>query len=231
MGKNMGYLIAFDGIDASGKTTQAKILEQKLREMGKEILYLTFPVYESESSSLVRLYLNGNLGKNPNDVNAYAASSFFAADRYISYITGWKEFYNKDNAVILANRYTTANAVHQLSKLPENEWDGFLDWLWDYEFNKLKIPKPDLTVLFDMHIELALRLIEERAKETQTQKDIHENDPEHLRKSYEAGQYAAKYLGWTKIICYKKDNNGVLIPKTREEISRDLFELVKQNYV
>ena len=222
----MGYLIAFDGIDASGKTTQAKILEKKLKEMGKEILYLTFPVYESESSSLVRLYLNGNLGKNPNDVNAYAASSFFAADRYISYITGWKEFYNKDNAVILANRYTTANAVHQVSKLPENEWDGFLDWLWDYEFNKLKIPKPDLTVLFDMHIDLALRLIEDRAKETQTPKDIHENDPEHLKKSYKAGQYAAKYLGWTKVICYKKDNNGVLIPKTREEIGNDLFELV-----
>jgi len=227
----MGYLIAFDGIDASGKTTQAKILEKKLRETGKEILYLTFPVYENESSSLVRLYLNGDLGKNPDDINAYAASSFFAADRYISYMNGWKEFYEKRNTVVLANRYTTANAIHQLSKFPENEWDKFLDWLYDYEFKKLNIPKPDLTVLFDMHPDVAIKLIEERAKKTQIPKDIHEADPEHLRKSYEAGLYAAEYLRWEKIVCYKKDEAGVLLPKTEEEISVDLFGLVRQNYV
>jgi len=223
----MGYLIAFDGIDASGKTTQAKILEKKLRESGKDVLYLSFPVYDSESSSLVRLYLNGDLGKNPADVNAYAASSFFAADRYISYISGWKEFYYRDNTVILANRYTTANAVHQLSKLPETEWDKFLDWLYDYEFNKLQIPKPDLTVLFDMHPDVAIKLIDERAKKTQVRKDIHEMDFEYLRKSYAAGQYAAKYLSWEKIVCYKKDEAGIFIPKTEEEISRNLYELVK----
>ena len=223
----MGYLIAFDGIDASGKTTQAKILEKKLRETGKEILYLTFPVYENESSALVRLYLNGDLGKNPNDVNAYAASSFFAADRYISYINGWKGFYEKENGIILANRYTTANAVHQLSKLPENEWDMFLDWLYDYEFNRLKIPQPNLTVLFDMNPDVAIPLLEKRAKETQAKKDIHEADPEHLRKSYEAGLYAAKYLGWERIVCYRRNESGVLAPKNQEEISRNLFELVK----
>ena len=223
----MGYLIAFDGIDASGKTTQAKILEQKLKEAGKEILYLTFPDYESESSSLVKLYLNGNLGKNPNDVNAYASSSFFAADRYISYINGWKEFYDRDGSIIIANRYTTANAVHQLSKLEKTEWDKFLDWLYDYEFNRLKIPKPDLTVLFDMNPDVAMPLLEERAKKTQAMKDIHEADPEHLRKSYEAGLYAAKYLGWERIVCYRRNEAGVLAPKPKEEISRNLFELVK----
>jgi len=228
----MGYLIAFDGIDASGKTTQAKILEKKLRESksGKEkdkkdILYLTFPDYESESSSLVRLYLNGVLGKNPNDVNAYAASSLFAADRYVSYLTKWRGFYERENSVILANRYTTANAVHQLAKLEHTEWDKFLDWLYDYEFDKLKIPKPDITVLFDMHPDVAVKLIEKRAKETQVKKDIHETDFEYLRKCYEAGKYAAKYLGWEKIICYEKDKNGVLIPKTEEEISENLFKL------
>ena len=222
----MGYLIAFDGIDASGKTTQAKILEKKLRDAGKDVLYLTFPDYESESSSLVRLYLNGELGKNPDDVNAYAASSFFAADRYVSYMTNWKSFYDKKDSIILANRYTTANAVHQLSKLPETKWDEFLDWLYDYEFKKLKIPKPDLTVLFDMHIDVSLRLIEERAKKTQSKKDIHEADPRYLKKSYEAGQYAAKYLGWKKIVCYRKNESGMLVPKSEEEISEDLFELV-----
>jgi len=223
----MGYLIAFDGIDASGKTTQAKILEQKLRESGKEVLYLTFPDYESESSSLVKLYLYGGLGNNPNNVNAYAASSFYAADRYVSYMTKWKEFYSKENTMIIANRYTTANAIHQLSKLPATEWDKFLDWLWDYEFNKLKIPRPDVTVLFDMHPDAALPLLEERAKQTQTQKDIHEADPEHLRKSYEAGLYAAKYLGWERIVCYRRNEYGSLTPKTIEEVSANLFELVK----
>jgi len=222
----MGYLIAFDGIDASGKTTQAKILEKKLRESGKEILYLTFPVYESESSSLVKLYLNGNLGKNPADVNAYAASSFFAADRYISYINGWKEFYEKENSIILANRYTTANAVHQLAKLKETEWDKFLDWLYDYEFEKLRIPKPDLTVLFDMHYDVSIKLIEKRAQETQVKKDIHETNFEYIRQSYDAGKYAANYLGWERIICYKKDETGILIPKTQEEISKNLYDLV-----
>jgi len=222
----MSYLIAFDGIDASGKTTQARILEQKLRGAGKEILYLTFPDYDNESSFLVKLYLDGNLGKNPGDVNAYAASAFFAADRYISYITKWREFYERENTVILANRYTTANAVHQLAKLEQTEWDKYLDWLYDYEFNKLKIPKPDLTVLFDMHPNVAVKLIEQRAKETFVKKDIHEMNEEYLIKCYEAGKYAAKYLGWEKIRCYTKNESGVLIPKTQEEISGNLFKLV-----
>ena len=221
----MGYLIAFDGIDASGKTTQAKILEKKLRESGKEIQYLSFPVYESESSSLVRLYLGGALGASPDMVNAYAASSFFAADRYISYLSDWGEFYNKKDHIILANRYTTANAVHQLSKLPKTEWDKFLDWLYDYEFKKLKIPAPNLTIFFDMHPDVAIKLIEERAKKTRSKPDIHEGDFEYLVRCYEAGHYAAKYFNWELIVCYRSEA-GVLVPKSEEEISNSLLELV-----
>jgi len=221
----MAQLIAFDGIDASGKTTQAKILEKKLRESGREVLQLSFPAYESESSALVRLYLNGALGARPDDVNAYAASSFFAADRYISYHLDWKGFYAKENGVVLANRYTTANAVHQLSKLPKTEWDKFLDWLWDYEFEKLKIPKPDLTVFFDMHPDVAARLIEERAKKTGHGKDIHEMDFEYLARCHEAGLYAAKYLGWEVIVCYDTDEAGMSVPKGEREISEGLFGL------
>jgi len=222
----MGYLIAFDGIDASGKTTQAKLLHDRLKNEGRDVLYLTFPDYENESSALVRLYLNGDFGKNPSDVNAYAASSFYAVDRYASYITRWKEFYGRENSIIIANRYTTANAIHQLAKLERYEWDKFLDWLWDFEFNKLKIPKPDMTVLFDMHPDVAVKLIEERAKKTRVKKDIHEMDLDYLRKSYEAGQYAAKYLGWEKIICCERDERGILIPKSEEVINKNLLELV-----
>lgn len=225
----MGRLIAFDGLDASGKTTQAKILEKKLSGAGMDILYISFPEYESESSILARLYLDGALGKNPADVNAYAASSFFAADRYVSYITKWKSFYEKENSVILANRYTTANAVHQTAKLPEHEWNGFLFWLYDYEFEKLKLPKPDLTVLFDMHPDAAFKLMEERAKNEPKKKDIHESDLQYLKKCYKAGHYAADSLDWKKITCYKKDENGGFIPKTEEEINGDLMGLVNDH--
>ena len=229
----MGYLIAFDGIDAPGKTTQAKILEKKLRDSGKDkdILYLTFPVYESESSALVRLYLNGGLGKDPAQINPYAASSFYAADRHISYITGWQEFYGREKSIIITDRYTTANAVHQLPKLPKSEWDGFLDWLYDYEFCKLNIPKPNLTVFFDMHPDVALKLIESRAQKTRAQKDIHESAPEYLKKCYEAGRYAAGYLGWETVICCKKDESGALVPETQEKISEILLGLVEKYYV
>ena len=220
----MGHLIVFDGIDASGKTTQAKILEKKLREAGREVLYLTFPVYESESSSLVRLYLGGALGKSPDAVNAYAASSFYAADRYISYIAGWKKFHDRPKSVIIANRYTTSNAIHQLSKLPEAEWNGYLDWLCDYEFEKLKIPRPDLTVFFDMHPNVALGLMEERAKKTRQKKDIHEMDPEYLKRCHKAGKYAAGYLGWDVVGCCRGEGDA-LVPKSEFEMGEDLFAL------
>ena len=222
----MGKLIAIDGIDGSGKTTQAKILEETLRASGRETMYLSFPAYESESSALVRLYLGGGLGTRPDDVNAYAASSFFAADRYISYVTGWKDFYSDPRSAIIANRYTAANAIHQLSKLPRDEWDRFLDWLCDYEFGKLEIPKPDMTIFFDMHIELALKLIEERAKKTKAEKDIHEMDQLYLRRCCEAGRYAAKYLGWEVVECHQRGEAGGLEPKSEKEMSESLLELV-----
>ena len=228
----MGYIIAFDGIDASGKTTQIKMLYDRLKDLGYDVLYLTFPDYDSESSALVRLYLNGGFGKKPEDVNPYAASSFYAVDRYASYMnmdgkTGWKEFYERANSIILANRYTTANAIHQMPKLNKDKWDKFLDWLWDFEYEKLKIPKPDLIVMFDMHIDVALKLLEERTDVNNTKKDIHEADPHYLKNSYEAGKYAADYLQWENLICYFQDEDNNLIPKSREEINRDLFDLIK----
>ena len=228
----MGYLIAIDGIDASGKTTQAQILCERLRELygdKYEILYITFPDYSSESSTLVKMYLHGEFGKDPDSVNPYAASSFYAVDRFSSYMKNWKDFYEKDNAIIIANRYTTANAIHQLSKLEKSEskWDDFLDWLWDYEFDKLRIPKPDLIVFLDMHIDVASRLIDERAKENGTEKDIHEADIEYLCKCYEAAKYASGHFGWKNLICYEKHkDDNILVPATREKISEDLLNCV-----
>ena len=141
-----GLLICIEGLDASGKDTQTHLAASYLESRGLPFRTLSFPTYDERTSALVRMYLNGEFGADPRTVNAYAASSFFALDRYASYMTDWKNDCAR-GAVILANRYTTSNAVHQLSKLPEPEWEPFLNWLYGYEYGLLGIPKPDL-VLF-----------------------------------------------------------------------------------
>ena len=141
----MGQLIIFEGLDGSGKGTQTKLTAQRLQQQGYDLRQITFPDYESESSALVRMYLSGAFGDKPDDVNAYAASSFYAVDRYASYKTGWGEFY-REGGLVLSDRYTTSNAVHQCSKLPPMHWDGFLNWLFDFEYKKFGIPAPDAVV-------------------------------------------------------------------------------------
>ena len=146
----MSKFIVLEGLDGSGKGTQIELLREYLINSGKNVRVIDFPDYASEGSTLVKMYLDGKLGQNPSDTNAYAASMFFAADRYVSYVTAWREDYLKDDTYIIANRYTTANAYHQLSKMPEAEWDTFLTWLWDFEFGKLGLPTPDRVILLDM---------------------------------------------------------------------------------
>lgn len=202
-----------DGLDGSGKETQARLLEDELIRCGKKVRVLSFPCYESDSSLFVRKYLNGELGSRPEDTNAYAASMFFSADRYLSYRTDWKNDCDDPDTVVIANRYTTANAVHQLSKLPESEWDSFLTWLWDFEFTKIGIPVPDDIIYLEMLPEISMELIKSRSEKTGRAIDIHEADENHLTNSYRAALYASDKLGWKKIRCYE---NGA--PKTRGEI-------------
>lgn len=192
--------IAIDGLDASGKKTQTDLLIDYLDKKGSEFRHLSFPTYDINYSSLVNLYLSGSFGENPETVNAYAASSFFAMDRYSSYMLDWKKDYEAGK-IIIANRYTTANAVHQLSKLPESEYNAFLDWLYDYEFNKLGLPKPDVVLYLSLPPELSRRLIEKRCSETGVVKDIHEKSLSHIENSYKAVQFSSKKLGWHKINC------------------------------
>ena len=137
-----GKLIVVEGLDGSGKATQAKLLARHLTEQGFSVREITFPDYESDSSALIKMYLAGQFGDKPDDVNAYAASSFFAVDRYASYKKDWGSFY-ENGGIIIADRYTTSNAVHQCSKLPPEQWESFLDWLFDYEFHLLGLPAPD----------------------------------------------------------------------------------------
>jgi dTMP kinase len=210
----MGRFIVIDGLDGSGKETQSLILKKRLEEIGVRVRYISFPQYDSDSSLFVKKYLNGELGSRPEDTNAYAASSFFAADRYLSYRTDWKKDIDDPDTVVIANRYTTANAVHQLSKLPKEQWNGFLTWLWDYEFYKLGVPIPDDVIYLEMHPDISYRLIKSRSEKTGRSIDIHEADGSFLYKSYEAAIYASDRLNWTRICCYEGDT-----PLSREEIA------------
>ena len=210
----MGRFIVIDGLDGSGKETQSLILKKHLEEKGVNVRYISFPCYENDSSLFVKKYLNGELGSRPEDTNAYAASSFFAADRYLSYRTDWKKDIYDPDTVVIANTYTTANAVHQLSKLPKEQWNGFLSWLWDYEFYKLGIPVPDAVIYLEMHPDISYKLIKSRSEKTGRATDIHENDGSFLYKSYEAALYASDRLNWSRICCYEGEN-----PLTIEEIS------------
>ena len=217
----MGKFIAIDGLDGSGKGTQSEILVERLKKEGKRVRVLSFPVYESESSTFVKMYLEGKLGDKPSDTNAYAASMFFAADRYVSYATDWKRDIEDPDTYVVANRYTTANAVHQLSKLPEEEWEGFLKWLWDFEFTRLGLPEPQLVLYLELPPVLSLSLVKSRSDATGQKMDIHERDTAYMDKCYDAALYSCERLGWKQIKCY----NGNVI-RTREDIAEEIYKEV-----
>lgn len=221
----MGYFIAIDGLDGSGKKTQSDRLCEYLKENGIRVRELDFPVYESDSSYFVKMYLNGELGMNPNDTNAYAASMFFAQDRYVSYRRDWSADYLDPDTVIVANRYTTANAIHQLSKLPREEWDDFLPWLCDFEYSRLGLPAPDLVLFLELPPEISLSMVESRSNETGRKKDIHELDRNHMENSYRAGLYASEALGWHRINCADVDGCGM---RSRDEIFDDIKKRVAE---
>lgn len=196
----MGKLIIFEGLDGSGKGTQTELTCQSLRQKGYDPLKITFPDYESESSALVKMYLSGQFGQKPDDVNAYAASTFYAVDRYASYKTNWGAAY-RSNSLIISDRYTTSNAVHQCSKLPPMHWDGFLEWLFDFEYKKLGLPAPDAVIYLAVDPDVSQRLIAERYNGDQTKMDIQEKDTEYLARSRAAAEYCARKLGWKRIEC------------------------------
>lgn len=214
----MGKLIVIEGLDGSGKSTQLELLPKNLLNKGIKSQTVSFPDYDSDSSALVKMYLGGAFGKKPGDVNAYAASLFYAVDRFASYKTAWGEYYNQ-NGVIVSGRYTTSNAVHQTSKMDECEWTGFLDWLYDLEYNKVGIPKPDKVIFLDMPIEVSQKLLTGRYKGDEAKKDIHESDTEYLDKCRKAAMFTANYSGWTIIPCAKDGE-----PRSIEDIANDVLE-------
>lgn len=195
-----GRLYVIEGLDGSGKATQAGLLYEALKAEGTPVRKVSFPNYGSDSSALVRMYLRGDFGTDPCDVNAYAASSFYAADRYAGFKSDWGRFYG-EGGVIIADRYTTSNAVHQCSKLPEGEWEAFLEWLFHYEYDLLGIPAPDAVAYLEVDPELSQSLMAGRYGGDEGKKDIHERNLEYLRRSARAAGWCAQQLGWKVIPC------------------------------
>ena len=217
----MGKLIVLEGTDGSGKSTQFRLMAQRLTDEKVEFRRLVFPRYENESSALIRMYLGGQFGTKPSDVNAYAASAFYAVDRYASYKQDWGKWY-EDGGLILSDRYTTSNAVHQASKETGENQDAFLKWLYEFEYDKLGLPRPDLTIYLDVPTEYTEKLMRSREAATGTQADIHEQDLAYLATCREMGRAAASYYGWTVIHCVR---DGQM--RSIEDIHQEIYSHVK----
>lgn len=221
----MGKLIVIEGTDGSGKSTQFRMLSERLEKDQVDFKHIVFPRYDQDSSALIRMYLGGDFGKKPSDVNAYAASSFYAVDRYASYKMDWGQYY-ENGGVVLSDRYTTSNAVHQASKEPAEKQADFLKWLYDFEYDKLGLPCPDLIIYLDVPTDFTERLLRHREQDTNTKADIHEKDMAYLATCRNTGRMAARYYGWTVIECVK---DGVMrsIEDIHEEIYRNVLNCLE----
>lgn len=204
----MGIFIDLEGLDGSGKTTQTELICKRLQADGIDYRQIKLPDYESDSSILVRKYLAGDFGKNAGDVNAYAASVLYAADRFASYTEKWGEDY-RSGKLIFADRYTPANALYQMTKLDKADWDPFLQWLFDFEYEKIGIPAPDKVIFLDMPVEVSQRLMTSRYNGDESKKDVHEANVEFLNACREAALYAADKYGWSVVECAE---NGEPLP-------------------
>ena len=224
----MGKLFVIDGTDGSGKQTQLEKLKQRLTQEKIEFKSVSFPNYESPSSSLVKIYLNGELSEDPKEISPYIASTFYAADRYITFKKEYEEYY-KNGGIILADRYTTSNMVHQAGKIKDDkEREKFLNWLWDFEFNLYGLPVPTEVFFLNMPTEYAIKLMENRKNKItkEEKKDIHERSPEHLKDAYEEACKLSKKYNWKEIKCVKEGKIR-RIEDIHEEIYQELKNKIK----
>ena len=207
----MGRLIVIEGSDGSGKATQTKLLFEYLKEQGRNVRMVSYPDYDSPSSSLVKMYLGSEFGHDPYSVNAYVTSAFFAVDRFASYLKNWKSFYESSkDAIVICDRYVTSNMLHQTSKLESlAEKERFLEWEYDFEFVKGGLPVPDLVFFLDVPPDTAFRLMRDRENKIthKSEKDIHESNKDFLVKSYENSILVGKKYGWRNIRCCDDEGN------------------------
>lgn len=216
----MGKLIVIDGLDGSGKSTQSERVAETLRKMGRKVKLISFPDYEEPSSALVRMYLAGEFSDDPNDVNAYAAGSFYAVDRYASFKKFWEKDY-EEGTLILATRYATSNAIHQMVKLPREDWPEYLSWIEDFEYKKLGLPVPDEVIFLDMERTVADRLLLARYHGDETKKDIHEKNAAYLAQCQKTARFAAAAWNWKVILCDDGEN-----PRPVEDVTGDIMDAI-----
>lgn len=218
----MGKLVVLEGIDGSGKSAQYRRLVSRFEREGIKYHCIVFPRYDQESSALIRMYLGGQFGEKPEDVNAFAASIFYAVDRYASYMTDWKEYYEQ-GGLVLSDRFTTSNAVHQGAKLGADEQPAFFDWLYDLEYVKLGLPRPDMVIYLDVDVETSMARMKHRQQKTGRDGDIHERDVEYLQHCLDTAHRAAAHYGW-RTVDFKKDGAERAVDEKHEEI----FSIVKE---
>ncbi len=216
-----GRLIVLEGTDGSGKSTQFGRLCQRLEQAEIPFQKLVFPQYQEPSSALIRMYLAGEFGTHPSDVNAYAASAFYAVDRYASYKKVWGEWY-EGGGLVVADRYTTSNAVHQASKLPNEEREAFFQWLCEFEYDKLGLPAPDQVIYLDVPTDTSVQMLRARESATNTHADIHEQDTDYLRICRETASQAADCLNWYRVKCVSKGEM-----RTIEDISEEIWTVIR----
>lgn len=217
----MSKLIIMEGLDGCGKSTQTALLEQYFSKNSIAYKKIKLPDYESPSSTLVNMYLGGEFGKNANDVNAYAASAFYAVDRFASYKLKWKDDY-ENGTLILADRYATSNSIYQMEKVDKSEWDNYLDWCEDFEYNKIGIPRPDCVIYLDMPVEISQKLMTSRYNGDEGKKDVHEVNVEFLKSCRESALYTAKKQGWHIVECSDGENVFSI-----DDIHSKIVEIVK----
>jgi dTMP kinase len=221
-----GKLIIIEAGDGCGKATQTKLLYDRLNQAGYKVKKVEYPDYESPACTPVKMYLQGEFGGHVDDVNAYAASVLFAVDRYASYRMKWKKDY-EEGTIILADRYTTSNMVHQAVKIEDSKMrDEFLSWLWDTEFTKMGLPVPDKVIFLNMPPDISNKLIDNRAKKDNRKKDIHEQDKNYLEKCYEVYQEMANRYDWDIVEC-AKDNQLRTIEEIHEDVWQKIQGLIK----
>jgi len=218
-------LISIEGTDSSGKQTQTRLLHDHLVAKGYKTKLISFPNYESDSSALVKMYLNGDFGKNPGDVSAQVASIFYACDRFASYRTSWKKYYD-EGYIVVSDRYTSSNIVNQASKIDdESKKNEFIKWIEDLEYNVFCIPKADKTIFLNMPYEKSQELMKDRKNKIsgEHKKDIHESNDEYLKISYKSALEICEKLSWTKIDCVDEDNNI----KSQSDISIEIIKSIE----
>ena len=218
----MGKLIVIEGVsDGVGKTTQIKELYNRLIKDGEDVVFHHFPSYGSVGASLVEEYLKGNLGKREG-IGPYAISSFYAVDRFYAYHNELKEAL-EDGKIVLLDRYTTSNLIYQGSFFEREKKDEFLDYITDYEYNRLGLKKPDLVIFLKLDKDFANTLRKNRGTEG-VDGDINEKDNIFLDKVYDNSLYVADKYNFKIVECSK---DGVL--RSIDDISDEIYYIVKNN--